>query len=163
MNESVDFAQKFLEDMLSYFGLNVAVQATHNDEVIELDVPSTSINPHLIGHRGDTLRALQSLVSSALRSGGYEVTRVTIDVAGYKKKRFEKIEDETKDWIEQVRKSGEEMELRPLNAAERRVVHNTVSEYGGVVSESRGIGTDRRLFILPKEDDSEVEQAMPSL
>lgn len=152
MNDSVTYAQKYLEDMLSYFGLNVAVTATHNDEVIELSVPSTQLNPHLIGHHGDTLRAIQSLISSALRNNNYEVTRVTVDVADYKKKRFEKIEQEAQDWIKQVQDSGEELELRQLNAAERRVVHQAVADYSGVSSESRGHGRDRRLYLVPSED-----------
>ena len=153
MNDSINFAQKYLEDMLSFFGQNVAVHATHNDEVIELSVPSTSINPHLIGHHGDGIRAFQSIIAAALRTGEYEVTRVTVDIADYKKKRYAKIEEEVEQWVKKVRESGEEMQLRQLNAAERRVVHQAASDYSDVSSESRGQGRDRRLYLIPAQTD----------
>ena len=59
MEESITYAKKYLEDLLSYFGLNVDVYATHDEDVIELNVPSTHMNGFLIGQHGDTMRSLQ--------------------------------------------------------------------------------------------------------
>ena len=56
-DESIRFATKYLEDLLSFFGINVAVWSTVDDEVIQLQVPSTSINNLLIGRNADNLRA----------------------------------------------------------------------------------------------------------
>ena len=82
-DESIRFASRYLEDLLSFFGINVAVTSTIDDEVIQLSVPSTSLNSLLIGRNADNLRALQHIVSMALVSKEAEVTRVNVDVANY--------------------------------------------------------------------------------
>ena len=62
MEESIQYAKKYLEDLLSFFGLNTDIYATNSDdEVIELHVPSTHLNGFLIGQRGDTMRAGSTL------------------------------------------------------------------------------------------------------
>ena len=59
MEESILYAKKYLEDLLSFFGLNTDVRATNSeDEVIELHVPSTHMNGFLIGQRGETMHAM---------------------------------------------------------------------------------------------------------
>lgn len=151
MEESILFAKKYLEDLLSFFGLNTDIYATTEDnEVIELHVPSTHLNGFLIGQHGDTLRALQFMVSSALRNKGLECTRVNVDVAEYKKARAERLSGTAIEWVESVKKSGEPMELRPMNAADRRTVHKLASE-NGLITESVGEGRDRHIVIKPKE------------
>lgn len=72
MEESILYAKKYLENLLSFFGLNTEVEATHDDEVIQLNVPSTAMNGFLIGNHGDTMRSLQFLTSSALKNQNYE-------------------------------------------------------------------------------------------
>ena len=91
-DESIRFATKYLEDLLSFFGINVAVWSTVEDEVIELSVPSTNLNSLLIGHNADNLRALQYIVSQSLVSRDAELTRVNVDVADYKRQRADRIE-----------------------------------------------------------------------
>src|SRR3977135_3365279 len=92
IEEAILFSKKYLEDLLSFFGLNTDVYATTEDnEVIELNVPSTHLNGFLIGVRGDTMRALQFLVSNALRSNNFAHSRVNVDVADYKKARANQV------------------------------------------------------------------------
>ena len=154
MEESIQYAKKYLEDILSFFGLNTDVYATSEDDVIELEVPSTRLNGFLIGQRGDTMRALQFLVSNALKNQGYEYARVNIDVAEYKKQRAERLGERAEEWMKQVKESGEPMELKPMNAVDRRTIHKLAQEYG-LISESTGEGRDRRIILKPavaKED-----------
>lgn len=151
-NESIDeavlYAKKFLEDVLSFFGLNTDVYATtaDEDEVIELHVPSTHLNGFLIGQRGDTIRALQFMASNALRNQGFTHTRVHVDVADYKKQRADRLAEKAQEWIDAVKSSGETMDLRPMNAADRRTVHKVASE-SGLVTESVGEGRDRHIVL----------------
>lgn len=155
MEEAISFAKKYLEDILSFFGLNVDVYATHSDEVIELNVPSTHMNGFLIGQGGDTVRALQYTVSTALKNNNYEYYRVNVDIADYKKARNDRLAEQVEKWVKDVKDSGEDKELRPMNAAERRVVHNVVSEYG-LTTESVGEGRDRHIIIrADKSEDKE--------
>lgn len=149
MEESLQYAKKYLEDLLSFFGLNTDIYATTEDhEVIELNVPSTQLNGFLIGQRGDTVRALQYLVSNALKNNGYEVTRVNVDVADYKKQQAERLAERAQEWIKKVQDSGEVMHLQPMNAADRRTVHKVVSE-AGLATESEGEGRDRHVVLKP--------------
>lgn len=143
------FAKKYLEDLLSFFGLNTDVYATTEDhEVIELSIPSTHLNGFLIGAHGDTVRSFQYLVVTALKNHGFEHQRVNIDVADYKKQKADRLVEKAKEWFEQVKNSGEQKELEPMNAADRRVVHQAATDFG-LETESIGEGRDRHIILKP--------------
>ncbi|MBR6965225.1 single-stranded DNA-binding protein [Candidatus Saccharibacteria bacterium] len=145
-DESIRFAAKYLEDLLSFFGINVAVYSTIDDEVIQLSVPSTSLNSLLIGKNADNLRALQHIVQAALIARDGEVTRVNVDVADYKRQRADRIADKAENWIRKVRETGEPMRI-DLNAADRRVVHKLAEDYSDITTHSEGEGRERQLII----------------
>lgn len=152
MDEAIVYAKKYLEDLLSFFGLNTDVHATSDDEVIQLNVPSTHMNGFLIGQRGENVRALQFLTSTALKNNNYAFTRVNVDVADYKKQRADRLRDRAEVWVKQVQGGGEPMDLQPMNAADRRVVHQLAAEYG-LTSESVGQGRDRHIVLKVSEED----------
>lgn len=148
-DESIRFATKYLEDLLSFFGINVAIDSTIDDEVIQLSIPSTSMNSLLIGKEANNLRALQHIVSMALASRGAEVTRVSVDVADYKRQRADRIAEQAEDWIREVRATGQTKVIN-LNAADRRVVHKVAQDYSDIETHSEGEGRERQLFITKK-------------
>ncbi|MDZ7744483.1 MAG: R3H domain-containing nucleic acid-binding protein [Candidatus Saccharibacteria bacterium] len=155
IDEAILYAKKYLEDILSFFGLNTDVYATTEDsEVIELNVPSTHLNGFLIGQRGDTMRALQFLVSSALKNNGYQYTRVNIDVADYKKVRANRLAETAAEWVKKVKDSGEPMHLKPMSPADRRTIHKFADEEG-LVTTSEGEGRDRHVVLKPSVDKTE--------
>lgn len=144
--QSTEFAKTYLEDILTFFSVNVQVVAVCEDDVIELEIPSTEVNSLLIGRAAETLRSLQYLVSTALRNKGAAVTRVNIDIADYKKQRAERIAKQAREWIEEVRSSGNS-HIADLNAADRRIVHQVATEYPDIRTYSEGEGRDRRIVI----------------
>jgi spoIIIJ-associated protein len=151
MEDSILYAKKYLEDLLSFFGLNTDIYATSEDgEVIELNIPSTHLNGFLIGQRGETMRALQFMVSNALKNQGYTVTRVNVDVAEYKRQRADRLAKTAEEWVKQVQESGEPYDVRPMNAADRRVVHRVAAD-AGLNSESVGEGRDRHIVLKPAD------------
>ncbi len=159
MEESIMFAKKYLEDILSFFGLNTDVYATHDDDVIQLSVPSTHLNGFLIGQRGDTLRAIQFLVSTALKNNEHEYTRVNVDIADYKRHRYDRMAERAEKWVAEVQRNGKELPLEPMNAVDRRTIHRVVGESRGVESESEGEGYDRHIVLKPiKQADDEPEE-----
>lgn len=145
-DESIRFATKYLEDLLSFFGINVAVDSTVDDEVIQLAIPSTSMNSLLIGKEAQNLRALQHVVSMALTSRSAELTRVNVDVADYKRQRADRIAEQAEGWIREVRATGKTRILN-LNAADRRVVHKVAQDYSDIRTHSEGEGKERQLFL----------------
>jgi spoIIIJ-associated protein len=149
-DESIRFATKYLEDLLSFFGINVAVYSTIDDDVIQLSIPSTSMNSLLIGKNANNLRALQHIVMMTLIARNADVTRVNIDVADYKRQRADKIERQAENWIQEVRRTGNE-KILDLNAADRRVVHRFAQDYSDIETFSKGEGRERRLHIVRKE------------
>lgn len=144
--QSTEFARTYLADLLSFFGVNVDVTVTTEDDVIELSVPSTDLNSLLIGRGAETLRSLQYLVSTVLRNQNAELTRVNIDIADYKKQRAERIAKEAREWIEEVRRTGSS-HVANLNAADRRIVHQVATEYSDIRTFSEGEGQERRITI----------------
>lgn len=148
-DESIRFATKYLEDLLSFFGINVAVDSTVDDEVIQLSIPSTSMNSLLIGKEANNLRALQHVVSAALVSRNGELTRVNVDVADYKRQRADRIAEQAEDWIREVRATGRTKTLN-LNAADRRIVHKVAQDYSDIETHSEGVGKERKLYIEKK-------------
>lgn len=161
LEEAILYAKKYIEDLLSFFGLNTDVYATTEDEeVIELNVPSTHLNGFLIGSRGDTVRALQYTISSALKAKNFTHTRVNVDVADYKKQRAHRLAEQAEEWFKKVRDSGESKSLPPMNPADRRTVHKAASDYG-LDTTSEGEGRDRHIVIRPVVDEAEPPTEEP--
>jgi spoIIIJ-associated protein len=147
VEESILYAKKYLEDLLSFFGLNTDIYATNSeDEVIELHVPSSHLNGFLIGSHGDTIRAIQYMVSSALKNNDHEISRVSVDVADYKKARADRLSQKAEEWLAAVKESGKDMPLEPMNAADRRTIHKLAGE-SGLETESVGEGRDRHIVL----------------
>ena len=144
--ESIQFAQKYLEDLLSFFGANITVSSTCDEDVIELSVPSNELNSLFIGRNAETLRSLQYIVSTVLRNKDALLTRVNIDIADYKKQRAERIAKQAHEWVEEVRRTGDSRVVS-MNAADRRIVHQVASEYSDIRTFSEGEGYDRKLTI----------------
>jgi spoIIIJ-associated protein len=159
IEEAIQFAKKYCEDILSFFGLNTDVYATTEDnEVIELHVPSTHLNGFLIGQRGDTIRSIQYLISTALRSANFEHSRVNVDVADYKKQHADRLAEQAEHWFKAVQESGEPKELSPMNSADRRTVHKAAGDFG-IETESIGEGRERRIVLKPTPSDEKKTPA----
>jgi spoIIIJ-associated protein len=144
--QSVDFAVKFLQDIISFFGENLTVTAEVEEEIIMLQVETSELNSILIGRNAETLRSLQYLVSTALRNQDAALSRVNVDIADYKKQREDKIAEKAREWIEEVRRSGDS-HVASINAADRRIVHRVAAEYDDIRTYSEGEGRDRRIII----------------
>ena len=147
--ESIDFAQKFLQDIISFFGENIEVTARLDEDIIELHVETSELNSLLIGRNAETLKSLQYIVSTSLRNKDAALTRVNVDVADYKKQREEKLAEKARVWIEEVRTTGDSY-IAHINAADRRVVHRVATEYDDIQTFSEGEGRDRHLIIAQK-------------
>ena len=148
MEEATSFAKKYLEDVLSFFGLNTEVAASYEDEVIQLAVPSTHLNGFLIGAKAETLYALQQLTTAALKTSNHTNNRVNIDVAGYKKQKAEKLSQQAEVWIKEVTDTAQPKELPAMNAADRRIIHQLATERG-LATESEGTGPERHVVLKP--------------
>ncbi|MGI9340025.1 MAG: protein jag [Psychrobacter sp.] len=144
--QTIEYAKNYVENTLSFFGVNLSVDVEINDDIVEISVPTNDVNSLLIGRNAETLRSLQLIVSSALRSQDAAVSRVNLDIADYKKQRADRLAEEARGWTEEVRRSGDS-HVASLNAADRRVVHQVASEYNDIRTFSEGEGRDRKIII----------------
>ena len=144
--QSIEFARDFLKDIISFFGENIEVTATQEEDIIELYVETSDLNSILIGRNAETLHSLQYIVSTALRNKNAELIRVNVDIADYKKQHEEKIAEKARGWIEQVRATGDSY-IAHINAADRRIVHQVATEYSDIRTYSEGEGRDRKIVI----------------
>ena len=146
---TIQFVKKYLEDIIAFFDLNLDVTVSVEDDIVVASIPSSERNSLLIGRGAETLRGLQSLLSATLRSKDAALTRVSIDIADYKKQHAEKVAEQARQWIAQVRETSNSKVL-DLNAADRWTVHHVASEYSDITTHSEGEGRDRRLIISQK-------------
>ena len=129
------------------------LRSTHDPEtggpVIDITGEDSGL---LIGRRGETLRALQFLVSLAVRNGlDNEPVRVLLDVERYRERRYNSLNELALRVADKVASTGRAISLEPMPAAERRVVHMALSEHPRVSTESSGIGESRQVTISPKK------------
>ncbi len=146
---TIEFVKKYLEDIVAFFDLNLDVDVRVEDEVIVATIPSNERNSLLIGRGAETLKSIQSLISATLRSQGAALTRISVDIADYKKQHAEKMAEKARAWIEEVRETRDSKVL-DLNSADRWIVHHVASEYSDISTHSEGEGRDRRLIISQK-------------
>ena len=146
---TIQFVKKYLEDIIAFFDLNLDVTVSVEDDIVVAAIPSSERNSLLIGRGAETLRGLQSLLSATLRSQDAALTRVSIDIADYKKQHAEKVAEQARQWIAEVRETSNSKVL-DLNAADRWTVHHVASEYSDITTHSEGEGRDRRLIISQK-------------
>lgn len=144
--EVISFTKQYIENIVAFFDVNIAVEVTIEGDIVVVRVPSSERNSLLIGRGAETLRSMQLVLAMALQAQGSPFTRVNLDIADYKKQHAEKIAEKARGWIEEVRHSGAR-KIVELNAADRWVVHHVASEYDDIETHSEGEGRERRLVI----------------
>jgi spoIIIJ-associated protein len=104
----------------------------------------------LIGTRGATLEALQELTRLAVLQDTGERSRLMLDIGGYRVKRRSELVSLAKEVGARVASNGQDEKLAPMTPFERKVVHDTIAEIDGVVSESEGEEPQRRVVVRPE-------------
>ncbi|NMB91303.1 KH domain-containing protein [candidate division WWE3 bacterium] len=141
-----------LNKIFSYIGVKPEINIEEDDNVYSIAISGNNLN-YLIGFRGQSLEALQTLIKQILFRKTGEHIILTIDINEYKDKKVEKLQDLARGFIDKVRFFEKEIELPRMNPWERRQIHIFVSEYDDVESESIGEGEDRRVVLKPKKKE----------
>jgi spoIIIJ-associated protein len=149
--ELADTAKRYLQDLLSFFEVNAEVEVEVSDDTIQLAVTSEA-GGRLIGHRGETLAALQHVTNMMLRGQTTERVYVHVDIGGYRQARLEKLAEQAREAATKVRAEGVEVPLAMMSPAERRHIHAALTDEPGITTESRGEGSGRRLVIKPTSE-----------
>lgn len=155
-------AAQFLTGLIGHMGVEGRVLANVSGEEVRLcvDTPNMGV---LIGHRGETLDAIQYLTSLCVNRNRKEegYTRITLDTEGYREKREETLTRLARKIASQVKASGRPRVLEPMNPYERRVLHATLQSNPYVVTHSEGEEPNRRVVISPKPRDAQRRDHRP--
>ena len=138
-----------LERVLDELDLEGEVELDESDERIEATVVGDEDYGLLIGRRGQTIDALQLLCYQAAFRGIRERKRVVVDVAGYRDRRRETLEARADRAAEQAVSGERSIELDPMSAQERRVVHEYLKDRAGVETYSEGDEPNRCVIVAP--------------
>ncbi|MBX3287583.1 MAG: Jag N-terminal domain-containing protein [Actinobacteria bacterium] len=150
VDEQADIISEFLEGLLDSLGIEGDINRTKvDDETVELGVEGADLGL-LIGPKGQTLTAVHELSRTVLqrRATGRHDGRVRIDIGGYRQRRQEALARFVRQQAEEVVAQGVSRALEPMNAVDRKVVHDTINEIDGVSTLSEGIDPNRRVVIV---------------
>lgn len=153
LEEQGEIVQDFLDGLVDAFDLDGELQTEEIDEdMLEVQIVGDDLGL-LIGPKGQTLAAVQELARTVVqrRAEGNPRGRFRVDVGGYRQRRREALERFTQSVADEVKSSGTQKALEPMNAADRKVVHDTVNEIDGVETTSEGEEPRRRVVILPAD------------
>ena len=141
--------------ILEAAGVNVTrtLRSAHDAEaggpVIDLSGEDSGL---LIGRRGQTLQALQFLVTLIVRKQLGEDVRVVLDVENYRQRRETSLRDMATKVAVRVVQTNRSITLEPMSPADRRIIHTSLSEHPDVRTESAGEGENRKVTIMPRRD-----------
>ena len=160
LNEEADIAADYLEgllDIVDYEG-DIEMGVRNNRPTVQIVADDDTDIKHLIGRNGEVVDALQQLTRLAVQQKTGERSHLIVDVDGYLKRKRQRLHDIALDAIDEVRETGEPVDLKPMNSFERKIVHDVVREEG-MKSRSHGEEPHRHVTIYLKasanEDDDE--------
>jgi spoIIIJ-associated protein len=155
--EAVDFDDSDLASevrvlvsrIVAALGIDSRVDVREDDETITATCSGADV-ALLIGRHGQTIDAVQYLLNAiSHRAYGEGRKEVIVDAAGYRERRRATLESLAVRTAEQVRMRGERVELDPMTAVERKVVHLKLKEFDGVQTSSEGTEPNRYVVVLP--------------
>lgn len=155
IEDQAKVAEEFLTGLITSFGLEGEVQTRIDDEVLYLDVVGEQTEA-LVGPKGATMYSVLELTRTTVQRHTFGAPRMRIDIAGYGSRRREALTIYTGKLVEQLLENGGEVMLEPMNAADRKVVHDAAGAIGGVRTYSEGDEPRRAVVIaaIGSDDDA---------
>ncbi|MEP6663044.1 MAG: KH domain-containing protein [Verrucomicrobiota bacterium] len=140
--------KKMLEQVLHLLGFEATVDEQTMDDGVFLDV-KTEDSGRLIGRQGQTLADLQYITNRMLFQQDQTTPKVVVDVGGYRAQAREALVKKAMEAAEKVRRWGDIVELEPLSAFDRRIIHNALKDDPGIETQSVEVdGTNKKAILL---------------
>lgn len=152
----IEPAKAWLEQLLKLGGIPSTVVPSEVEDSCWLAIEETTLSPEqitrLIGANGEGLDAMQYLINTILNLGKDEGTRTayTVELNGYRSRRYQELRALAENTAAQVRQTGIELEIKSLSSVERRLIHNILKDSEDIETYSQGTEPDRRLVIKMK-------------
>ncbi len=147
--ELLNYIKEYLEELLTNMGLTVNFESKMREGVMYVKIYSDN-NPVLIGKSGNTLKALEVIVKQKINTEFNIRPYFNLDVENYKEKQQKRLERMAKELAKEVSKTKVEVHLDNMNAYDRRIIHNVLTDFKGVKTESEGEEPNRHVVIKPE-------------
>ena len=147
LEEEGDLAADYLEVLLDIADLPGDIDIDVENGRAALAIEGGELT-HLIGEEGEVLEALQELTRMAVQQNTGDRSRLMLDIEGFRSGRKSELKKLAEEMAEKAKSTGEEIRLKPMNAFERKVIHDTIQDLG-LSSESEGEDPDRFVVIFP--------------
>ena len=151
IEQQAEVAAGFISGLLDAFGLEGTVETRIEEDVLYIEVEGSQTEA-LVGPKGSVMQSVHELTRTVVQRKTYGAPRMRIDIAGYRARRREALTIYAGQLAEQVIDEKDEIMLEPMNAADRKVVHDAVSSISGVRSFSEG-DEPRRSVVLSYVSD----------
>lgn len=152
-------AEDFVRGVVRCFGIDATVSSRIEEEHIKVSVDGDAVG-YLIGPRGSTIEALQELTRTVVQRRSEEGGgRVNVDVGGYRARRALALAQFAQKIAQEVVETGQPQALEPMNAADRKVVHDAVNALDGVSTTSEGDDPRRYVVIRPSSGEGAAAAA----
>ncbi|MET7132973.1 single-stranded DNA-binding protein [Cellulosimicrobium sp. MI9406] len=150
LEEEGEIAADYLEELLDIADLDgdIDIDVERDRAAVEIVADDPAALSSLVGDDGEVLDALQELTRLAVQARTGERSRLMLDVAGFRAGRRRELTAQAAEAIERVRAEGAKVSLEPLNAFERKVIHDAVAA-AGLRSDSEGVEPQRYVVIYP--------------
>ena len=146
--EPTEALEELLEEIVDGLGLEVGVEVDEKQGVLVGRLTGGDVGL-FIGRRGQTIDAVQHLAQRIVFQGEPVDTRIIIDADGYRERRAQTLRDEADEAADEALRSNGAVELAPMSAMERRIVHEYLRDRGDVSTHSEGEEPERYLIVAP--------------
>ncbi len=149
-DETAEKAKEILSEMLEKMGVDCRINAVPGDRELILNIEGEGVGA-VIGRRGETLDALQYLLSLCVNKGESDYVKITLDAENYREKREKTLEKLANKLAAKVVENKRSVTLEAMNPNERRIIHAALQDYKGVTTTSIGSEPNRRVVISSTE------------
>jgi spoIIIJ-associated protein len=153
--------REVVSGLIDGIGVSAKVEVETVDQIVNVRIDSAGSDGLLIGRRGDTLTAIQHLVTRMVNKDNARRIQVVVDVGGYKKRREAQLENLARSLATRVESTGQQVLTEPLSAAERRVIHITLSDNPAVRTETIGDGLMKKVAVIRVKDGAGAPRQSP--
>lgn len=147
LTDIIEFTESYIRDVIESLGIGgVKLNTSLEDDIIHVEIDSDH-NPILIGKNGITLQALNEIVRLAVSGKFRHRFRILLDIGDYKDVKYSRVASLARRTAKEVQKSKVDVTLDPMPSDERRVVHNVLTNFSHIKTESSGEGHRRAVTI----------------
>ncbi len=146
IGDVIEFAENYIKDVCHALGLDASLRTFYRDDVIKILI-ETNNNSVLIGNNGSSLQSLNELTKLAVSTTFRKKFRILLDVGNYKDKKYSKVIFIAKKAAKEVLRTHVDVKLNPMTPDERKKVHNALSTWKGIKTESVGDGKNRAIVV----------------